>query len=150
MIRAILRKAVYDWEWMDKAPRIRMLAEPRRRIRWITWEGAERLLAELPEHLRAMARFSLETGVRKSNVTGLQWSQVDLRRRCAWIHPDQAKGRKAIAVPLSAAAVLVLREQIGKHPVLRFQLPGQSNQAAQYQSLAKGAGTCRHRGLPTA
>ena len=76
-----------------------MLPEPRRRIRWITREEAERLLVELPEHLRAMARFSLETGVRKANVTGLQWSQVDLRRRCAWIHPDQAKGRKAIAAP---------------------------------------------------
>jgi integrase len=62
----------------------------------------------------------LETGLRKSNVTGLQWSQVDLRRRCAWIHPDQAKGRKAIAVPLSAAAVLVLREQMEKHPVYVF------------------------------
>jgi integrase len=101
-----------------------MLPEPRRRIRWITREEAERLLAELPEHLRAMARFSLETGLRKSNVTGLQWSQVDLRRRCAWIHPDQAKGRKAIAVPLSAAAVLVLRDQIGKHPVYVFSYRG--------------------------
>ena len=97
-----------------------MLPEPRRRIRWITREDAERLLAELPVHLRVMATFSLETGLRKSNVTGLQWSQVDLRRRCAWIHPDQAKGRKAIAGPLSAAAVLVLREQIGKHPVVVF------------------------------
>ncbi len=124
VIRAILRKAVNEWEWMDKAPRIRMLPEPRRRIRWITREEAERLLAELPEHLRATARFSLETGVRKSNVTGLQWSQVDLRRRCAWIHPDQAKGRKAIAVPLSAAATLVLREQIGKHSVFVFSYRG--------------------------
>jgi integrase len=124
VIRAILRKAVNEWEWMDKAPRIRMLPEPRRRIRWITREEAERLLAELPEHLRAMARFSLETGVRKSNVTGLQWSQVDLRRRCAWIHPDQAKGRKAIAVPLSAAAMLVLREQTGKHPDHAFSYRG--------------------------
>jgi integrase len=124
VIRAILRKAVNEWEWMDKAPRFRMLPEPRRRIRWITREDAERLLAELPVHLRAMARFSLETGLRKSNVTGLQWSQVDLRRRCAWIHPDQAKGRKAIAVPLSAAAVLVLREQIGMHPVVVFTYRG--------------------------
>ena len=30
-------------------------------------------------------------------------------------HPDQAKARKAIAVPLSAAAVIVLREQLGRH-----------------------------------
>ncbi len=124
VIRAIMRKAMNDWEWIDRVPRIRMLPEPKRRIRWITREEAERLLAELPEHLRAMATFSLETGLRKSNVTGLQWSQVDLRRRCAWIHPDQAKGRKAIAVPLSAAAILVLREQIGKHPVNVFTYRG--------------------------
>ena len=47
--------------------------------------------------------------------TGLQWSQVDLARHTAWIHPDQAKARRAIAVPLSAAGVIVIREQIGKH-----------------------------------
>ena len=58
VIRAILRKAMNDWEWMDKVPRIRMLPEPKRRIRWITREDAESLLAELPEHLRAMATFS--------------------------------------------------------------------------------------------
>jgi integrase len=45
---------------------------------------------------------------------------TELRRRCAWIHSDQAKGRKTIAVPLSAAAILVLREQIGKHPEYVF------------------------------
>ena len=124
VIRAILRKAAHDWDWLDRAPRIRMLREPKRRIRWLTREEAERLLAELPPHLRAMARFSLETGLRKSNVTGLQWSQVDLGRRCAWIHPDQAKSQKAIAIPLSAAAVIVLREQIGKHPVNVFSYRG--------------------------
>jgi hypothetical protein len=36
---------------------------------------------------------------------------VDLQRRTAWIHPDQAKARKAIPVPLNAEAVLVLRRQ---------------------------------------
>src|SRR6185295_133263 len=111
--RAILRKAENEWEWLTRAPSIRMLPEPTRRVRWITREEAEKLLTELPPHLRAMAQFSLETGLRKSNVTGLQWSQVDLVRRTAWIHPDQAKARKAIAVPLSATAVIVLREQIG-------------------------------------
>ncbi len=91
VVRAVLRKAAYEWEWIDKAPRLRMLPEPKRRIRWITREEAAKLLAELPKHLRAAAEFSLETGLRKSNVTGLEWSQVDLDRRCAWIHPDQAK-----------------------------------------------------------
>ncbi|CAE6867972.1 hypothetical protein R69658_07977 [Paraburkholderia aspalathi] len=37
-------------------------------------------------------------------------------RRIAWIHPDQAKARKAITVPLSdtAIAIAVLRRQRGK------------------------------------
>src|SRR6185437_3411542 len=64
------------------------------------------------------------TGLRRSNVTGLLWSQVDLARRTAWIHADQAKARKAIAVPLSAAAVIVIREQIGKHSTHVFSFRG--------------------------
>ena len=62
-----------------------------------------------------MAAFSLATGLRASNVTGLQWSQVDLARRLAWIHPDQAKARKAIPVPLNAEAVVLISKQVGKH-----------------------------------
>jgi integrase len=116
VVRAILRKAANEWEWIDRAPAVRMLPEPKRRIRWLTQEEAERLIEELPEHLAEMARFSLATGLRKANVTGLEWSQVNLERRIAWIHPDQAKARKAIGVPLNAEAILVLRRQMGKHP----------------------------------
>jgi integrase len=125
VVRAILRKAAGDWEWLNRAPMVRMLPEPKRRIRWLTREEADRLLAELPKHLRAVARFSLETGLRKANVTGLEWSQVDLARRCAWIHPDQAKARRAIPVPLSQAASEIVREQEGRHAVYVFTYRGQ-------------------------
>lgn len=124
VVRAVLRKAALQWEWIDRVPHVHMLPEPKRRIRWITRDEADRLIAALPDHLAAMARFSLETGLRRANVTGLLWSQVDLVRRTAWIHPDQAKARKAIAVPLSAAAVIIIREQIGKHPTHVFSYRG--------------------------
>ncbi|QKM48927.1 Tyrosine recombinase XerC [Burkholderia glumae] len=91
-----------------------------KRIRWLTPAQAERLLAELPEHLADMARFSLETGPRRSNVTGLQWSQVDIVRRVAWIHPDQAKAKKAITVPLSETAIAVLLRQRAKKRAPEF------------------------------
>jgi integrase len=90
LLRAILRKCVNDWEWLDRAPKVRMLPHARRRIRFLTHAEAERLLAALPEHLADMAAFSLATGLRASNVTGLWWSQADLAKRRAWIHPDQA------------------------------------------------------------
>jgi integrase len=116
IIRAILRKAEREWEWIDKAPVIRMLKEDTKRIRWLTQEEAGSLLKELPTHLADMAMFSLATGLRHSNVTGLQWCDVDLVRRHALIHPDQAKMKKAIPVPLNETAMEVLRKQIGKHP----------------------------------
>lgn len=124
VLRAILRRCVNDWEWLDRAPQVRMLKEPIRRIRFLTKEEATDLLAELPEHLADMAAFSLATGLRASNVTGLQWSQVDLARRLAWVHPDQAKARRAIPVPLNADAVLLVRKQLGKHLTHVFSFRG--------------------------
>ena len=124
VIRAILRRAEREWGWLERAPHVRTLPEPKRRIRWLTHEEADRLLSELPGHLAAMMRLTLATGLREANVVGLEWSQLDLNRRCAWIHADQAKARKAIAVPLNADALLVLRQQMDKHPTRVFSYQG--------------------------
>lgn len=91
---------------------------------WLTQQEANRLLNALPEYLAEMVRFTLATGLRESNVTDLQWSQVDLKRQCAWIHPDQAKARKAIPVPLNSDASAVLERQRGKHDVFVFSYQG--------------------------
>lgn len=70
-VRAVLSKAENEWEWLDKAPKIRMLPEPTRRIRPLARDEAQRLLAALPEHLADMAAFSLATDSRRANGTGL-------------------------------------------------------------------------------
>jgi len=124
LIRAVLRKAEREWGWIDKAPSIRRLKEDNKRIRWITRQEVERLYGELPAHLEAMVRFSLSTGLRESNVTGLEWGQIDMRRKVAWIHPDQAKAKKAIGIPLNADAIQVIRLQIGKHDRYVFTYKG--------------------------
>ncbi len=141
VVRAILRRAEREWGWLERAPYVRMLTQPKRRVRWLTREEAERLLAELPDHLAAMARFTLATGLREANVVGLEWSQVDLGRRCAWVHADQAKARKAIPVPLNEEAVLVLRQQTGKHSSRVFTYKGlpvtKANNHAWRKALAR-------------
>ena len=124
ILRAILRRCVNEWEWLDKAPMVRMLKEPTRRIRFLTRQEANRLLRELPDHMADMVTFSLATGLRRSNVTGLLWSQVDLARQVAWIHADQAKARKAIPVPLNSEAVEIVTKQLGKHPTHVFSYKG--------------------------
>jgi integrase len=141
LVRSILRKAVREWQWLDRGPAVRMLKEPTRRIRYLTHEEADRLLLELPLHLRDMAGFSLTSGLRAANVTGLRWSAVDIDRRLAWVHPDEAKARKAIPVPLNGEAVAILQKQIGKHREVVFTFKGkpveQLSTAAWYKALKR-------------
>ncbi|MDP1688895.1 MAG: site-specific integrase [bacterium] len=124
LLRSILNRAKQDWEWLDSTPTVRLFPENTTRVRWLSHEESDRLIDELPEHLKAMVRFTLSTGLRESNVTGLQWSQIDMQRRCAWIHADQAKGKKAIAVPLNSDALVVIQQQIGKSDIHVFTYKG--------------------------
>jgi integrase len=141
LIRAILRKAALDWEWIDKPPVVKLYRESKRRVRYLTPLQANTLLQELPEHLADMVRFSLATGLRRANVTKLEWSQVDIARRVAWIHGDQAKGGKPIHVTLNATAIDVLTKQTGKHPKVVFTYKGkpviQVNTKAWYKALER-------------
>jgi integrase len=141
VLRAILIRSVTDWDWLPSAPRVRLLREPLRRVRYLSKSQAKRLLAELPPHLSLMAAFSLATGLRRGNVTGLLWSQVDIERRLAWVHPDQSKNRKAIAVPLNGDALRAIVMQIGKHREHVFTYNGdpvkQLSTAAWYKALKR-------------
>ncbi len=120
VVRAILTKAHKEWEWIEKVPVVRMRQIEKNRIRWLTVVEANRLLKELPPHLKDMAVFSLATGLRASNVTGLKWVDIDMEKHHAWIHPDQAKTNKAIPVPLNDNAITVLKTRLGVHPQFLF------------------------------
>lgn len=118
----VLRYA-HERGWLPAPPPIAKLHEPAKRIAWITHDQARTLLAELPEHLQAMARLALATGLRESNIRLLEWSQVDLGRAVAWVHADQAKAGKDLSVPLNADALDVLRGQLGRHRRWVFPVP---------------------------
>jgi integrase len=140
LIRAVLRKAEREWGWIDKAPAIRRLKEAKKRIRWITRQEVERLCVELPVHLEAMVRFSLATGLREYNVTSLEWSQVDMQRKVAWIHPDQAKAEKAIGIPLNADAMHAIQLQIGINECYVFSFKGRGVSKAGTNAWKKALG----------
>jgi integrase len=124
LFRSVLRAAAQDWGWLVRAPRVRLLPEPKGRVRFLTTEECARLLAELPEHLTAMMRFSVLTGLRQRNVRELRWTQVDLERRFVWVDASQAKGGDGIAVPLTTEAVQLVSEQKGRHAEFVFTYRG--------------------------
>ena len=83
-------------------PYIRRFKEDNQRLRWLTRDEATRLLNALPKHTKAMTIFTLATGLCESNIPGLEWSQVDMENKIAWVYADQSKNGKVIRVPLNA------------------------------------------------
>jgi integrase len=60
---------------------------------------------------------------------------MDMERRTAWVHADEAKDGEAIGVPLNDDALAVLREELGKHPLRVFT--GQANTRARRNALKR-------------
>lgn len=121
-IRSLLRMARDEWQWIDTFPKIRLLDGEVERDRWLTRSEASRLIGACPEHLAAIVRYALATGCRASEITGLEWSRVDLERGTAWL--NQTKNGTPRGVPLNRDAVKVLEEQRGKHPRYCFTYKG--------------------------
>lgn len=136
--------------WLDTLPPIPRRDEPKTRIRWATEQQAEKLLAALPAEWAARAEFSLATGLRRKNVTHLKWSEVDTARAIAWVHADEAKGKRTIAVPLNARALELLAAQKGKHAKVVFPSPRvgravQRLEAKTWRAACKAAGLSSFR-----
>jgi integrase len=87
--------------------------------------------------------------LRRANVYGLEWSQVDLKRGVALVHADQAKARRAIGVPLNEDAVEVIRKQLGKHLRRVFVGPdgGQIDTWHTYPAQQAWVAGCKRSGI---
>jgi integrase len=64
-----------------------------------------------------------------------------MARRLAWVHPDQAKVRRAIAVPLNADALALVQKATREARDARVQLQGQADHPGQHQGLVRSTGT---------
>jgi integrase len=110
VFRGVLTKCV-DWGWLDHAPKVRATRIDQKDIEPLTPEQFMSLENELPPHLRGPARFSVLTGLREANVTGLKWGQVDLVEGRVTIPSSHYKTKRVYSATLSAAAVDVLKAQ---------------------------------------
>lgn len=108
------------------SPKFKKRKEPRGIVRFLTKAEWVRLYAALPDYMKAPTSFALYTGLRKSNVMGLQWSQIDMKRKLLLVDALEMKGRDYHGLPLGDAAMAILREQVGKHDDWVFVYPSRS------------------------
>jgi len=138
VVRRILNVAHQDWRWLKGVPKIRMLKEPRRRVRFLRREEADRLIEALPEHMKPIVEFALSTGCRAGEILGLEWSRVDLARKVAWLDHGTTKSGDGRGIPLNADAVAALEATRGQHPRWCFTFAGKRiHQSSTAWGLAK-------------
>lgn len=109
-ISAVLHHAAKK-RWCPKPVISRPKGHDKERVRWITYEEAERLIAAAAPHLRPLVVFLLSTGARLSEALYLDWSDVDLSRAHVSLRPTELRGIKtdeARGVPLPPRAVAEL------------------------------------------
>ncbi|HZC68547.1 MAG TPA: site-specific integrase [Nitrospirales bacterium] len=107
---------------MSTVPKIRLEREPEGRLRWLTLEEAERLLAECQASknpgLLDLVEFSLFTGLRQAEALELTWDRVERSRGV--IRIEKTKSRKRREVPLNSRADAVLLRRVPKAEGLVF------------------------------
>jgi integrase len=101
-----------------------MLKEPRRRVRFLRREEAQRLLDAMPAHMMPIVRFALATGCRAGEIFGLEWHRVDLARRVAWLDHGATKSGDGRGIPLNADALAALQATLGQHSRWCFTFGG--------------------------
>ncbi len=135
--RTILHRAARSYRddsgrpWLDAVPPlITMLPEHARPPYPITWDEQDRLFPKLPGHLARMALFAVNTGLRDSNVCGLEWSwevHVPEIGRSVFVVPEEAfKSKRPHVVILNDIAWSIVQTQRGRHPIWVFPYQGHS------------------------
>jgi len=133
IVRHILNLAASEWldehglTWLVTAPKIKLLRENDKRKPYpISWQEQNKLFAELPEHLRRMALFAVNSGCRDKEVCNLRWEwEVTTPIGSVFIIPgEKVKNRDDRLVVLNHAARTVIEEARGQHPTHVFTFRG--------------------------
>jgi integrase len=111
VLSAAIRYGVNTLGWALPNPASKaMLREPEGRVRWLTPEQADALLAaahrsrDRAPHLVPLITLALHTGMRRGEMLGLEWSRVDLKRNLIYLEGIHTKAGKRRSVALNGTA----------------------------------------------
>lgn len=131
VVKRILNLAALEWRdednqpWLTTSPRINLLNEWDRSPPYpLDWEEQARLFSALPDHLRQMALFAVNTGVRDQVVCQLRWEWehfIPEMGFSVFLVPGRlVKNRQDRLIVLNAIARDVVDAARGQHPAYVF------------------------------
>ncbi|MEE9271593.1 MAG: tyrosine-type recombinase/integrase [Candidatus Krumholzibacteria bacterium] len=110
LLRRMFNLAI-QWGLADKNPTagVRKFREDERPLRILSAEEEAQLLEQLPQHLRDITEFAINTGMRRGEILSLRWDQVDMREKMLAV--ERGKTGTVSYVPANKKVVAVLRRR---------------------------------------
>jgi len=102
-----------------QVPTIEMVKEHNVRTGFFEWDEFRALRGALPDHLKVMAMLGYYTGMRKGEILGVGWQQVNLERGVLRLEPGTTKTGRGRLVPLVEGIQEALR-QWKDHTIRRY------------------------------
>ncbi|MBI3989753.1 MAG: site-specific integrase [candidate division NC10 bacterium] len=121
VLRHILNLAV-KWGYLRSNPAAgyRKLNIPPGRLRYLDEEEVQRLLAACNEHLRPVVVCALNTGMRRGEILGLKWEDVDRKRRLITLR--RTKTGEQRVVPINDVLLAELKKSLDRLALSMYSL----------------------------
>lgn len=149
VLKAAYAKAI-RWGWASSTPftGIGLNQEGEERIRWLTDDEEAKLLEACVPWLREIVIVGLDTGLRRSNLVGLQWPWVQEQGTVLIVPRPHVKAKKwTVMVPLTSRAVAIIQQQVRRlHSPYVFTQPDGTPFTANQVGMAVGR-AARRAGL---
>lgn len=114
-LKSIFNKATAWGKFKGANPvkQIKLLKENNHRLRFLEKEEIVKLLANCNKHLRGIVIIALNTGMRRGEILGLKWRDVDIKRSVIYLQNTKNGDRREIPINEQVKTVLI---RTRKHP----------------------------------
>ncbi|MDR4509576.1 MAG: site-specific integrase [Candidatus Brocadiaceae bacterium] len=105
-IAHMFTKAV-EWDMVEedtlkRIRKVKLLPENNRRLRFLTHEECQSLIASCNHHLKPIVITALNTGMRKEEILSLKWDNVNLKCGFILLAQEQTKNGERKEVPINS------------------------------------------------
>lgn len=113
-LKCMFNKAI-QWGKLEENPfkAVKLLKENNKRLRYLEKEEILRLLSRCSKRLRPIVVLALNTGMRKGEILGLKWQDIDFRRGIIYLY--NTKNGEKREIPINEMVKTALLRTL-KHP----------------------------------
>lgn len=152
ILKHVLTICERDWEWIDRAPKLKKLPEPKGRTRYLNNEEANKILLALKtqsEDLQIIVQIAIRCGSRLFETCALEWKDINFDNRTILFRETKTGHHKLLPMTESLSAILSKWKTLCTSATHLFPCSKKSKRPHVYDNIKhKFNELCNEIGLP--